>query len=93
VPKSRDGPREDTLVPVPTRFFVSSGKGINKTSELNAFDLALLQAGIGEQNLVSVSSVLPIGILRRGRTHPRHPEVAQGVPEVAHGGDRALPRR
>ena len=52
----------DTLVPVPSRFFVTSGKGINKTSELNAFDLALLQAGIGEQNLVSVSSVLPIGI-------------------------------
>lgn len=54
--------REGTLVPIPTRFFVTSGKGINKTSELNAFDLALLQAGIGEQNLVSVSSVLPIGI-------------------------------
>jgi arginine decarboxylase len=51
-----------TLTPIPTRFFVTSGKGINKTSELNAFDLGLLQAGIGEQNLVSVSSVLPIGI-------------------------------
>jgi arginine decarboxylase len=53
---------QGTLVPVPTRFFVTSGKGINKTSELNAFDLALLQAGIGDQNLVNVSSVLPIGI-------------------------------
>lgn len=51
-----------TLIPVPTRFFVTSGKGINKTSELNAFDLALLDGRIGEQNLVSVSSVLPIGI-------------------------------
>jgi arginine decarboxylase len=51
-----------SLLPIPTRFFVTSGKGINKTSELNAFDLALLQAGIGEQNLVNVSSVLPIGI-------------------------------
>jgi arginine decarboxylase len=58
----RDPLRLDTLVPIPTRFFVTSGKGINKTSELNAFDLALLQAGIGEQNLVSVSSVLPPGI-------------------------------
>ncbi|MCI4330521.1 MAG: pyruvoyl-dependent arginine decarboxylase [Thermoplasmata archaeon] len=54
--------KEGTLVPIPTRFFVTSGKGINKVSELNAFDLALLQAHIGEQNLVSVSSVLPIGI-------------------------------
>ncbi|MGA7922532.1 MAG: pyruvoyl-dependent arginine decarboxylase, partial [Thermoplasmata archaeon] len=60
--------REATLVPVPTRFFVTSGKGINKVSELNAFDLALLQAGIGEQNLVSVSSVLPIGIRQMERT-------------------------
>jgi arginine decarboxylase len=55
-------PTAETLVRVPSRFFVTSGKGINKTSELNAFDLALLQAGIGEQNLVSVSSVLPVGI-------------------------------
>jgi arginine decarboxylase len=61
VPKTTSADAQ-TLVPVPTRFFVTSGKGINKTSELNAFDLALLQAGIGEQNLVSVSSVLPIGI-------------------------------
>jgi arginine decarboxylase len=53
---------EEPLVPIPTRFFVTSGRAINKTSELNAFDLALLKAGIGEQNLVSVSSVLPDGI-------------------------------
>jgi arginine decarboxylase len=64
----RTEPVADTLVPVPSRFFVTSGKGINKTSELNAFDLALLQAGIGEQNLVSVSSVLPAGIRQVDRT-------------------------
>jgi len=64
----RSEPVADTLVPVPSRFFVTSGKGINKTSELNAFDLALLQAGIGEQNLVSVSSVLPVGIRQVDRT-------------------------
>jgi arginine decarboxylase len=64
----RTEPVADTLVPVPSRFFVTSGKGINKTSELNAFDLALLQAGIGEQNLVSVSSVLPLGIRQVDRT-------------------------
>ena len=63
----RAEPISQTLVPVPSRFFVTSGKGINKTSELNAFDLALLQAGIGEQNLVSVSSVLPIGIRQTDR--------------------------
>jgi arginine decarboxylase len=58
----KDGSGSSTLVPIPTRFFVTSGKGINKTSELNAFDLALIEAGIGDQNMVSVSSVLPIGI-------------------------------
>ena len=63
----RAEPTADTLVPIPSRFFVTSGKGINKTSELNAFDLALLQAGIGEQNLVSVSSVLPIGVRQTER--------------------------
>jgi arginine decarboxylase len=62
VPRARREERTESLLPVPTRFFVTSGKGINKTSELNAFDLALLQAGIGEQNLVSVSSILPSGI-------------------------------
>jgi arginine decarboxylase len=62
VPTSKEPVRGASLVPIPSRFFVTSGKGINKVSELNAFDLALLQAGIGEQNLVSVSSVLPNGI-------------------------------
>jgi len=61
VPPAKDA-RSATLVPVPTRFFVTSGKGINKVSELNAFDLALLEARIAEQNLVSISSVLPIGV-------------------------------
>jgi arginine decarboxylase len=47
---------------VPSKFFVTSGKAISKVSDLNAFDQALIVAGIGEQNLVSVSSVLPVGI-------------------------------
>lgn len=46
---------------VPKKFFVTSGKAVSKVTDLNAFDLALLNAGIGEQNLVSVSSVLPVG--------------------------------
>ncbi len=62
MPRSEHPTDTTSLVPIPTRFFVSSGRAINKTSELNAFDLALLKAGIGEQNLVSVSSVLPDGI-------------------------------
>ncbi len=43
---------------IPERFFVVSGIGMDQ-SELNAFDLALENAGISECNLVGVSSILP----------------------------------
>jgi arginine decarboxylase len=60
------------MLPLPTRFFVTSGRAVSKISDLNAFDEALLKAGIGEQNLVSVSSVLPMGIRQvRRKTLPR----------------------
>lgn len=54
------------LLPVPTRFFVTSGRAVSKVSDLNSFDDALLKARIGEYNLVSVSSVLPEGIKEIG---------------------------
>lgn len=38
---------------------MTSGKATSPISELNAFDLALKNAGIAQCNLVSVSSVLP----------------------------------
>lgn len=47
------------MLAVPSEFFVTSGKAVSKVSDLNAFDTALLDAGLSEQNLVSVSSVLP----------------------------------
>ena len=46
---------------IPKEFFVTSGKATSAISELNAFDLALKNAGIAQCNLVSVSSVLPPG--------------------------------
>lgn len=46
---------------VPSKFFVTHSSAVSKTSDLNAFDKALIKASIGEQNLVSVSSVIPIG--------------------------------
>ena len=57
---------DNTLLPVPTRFFVTSGKAVSKVSDLNAFDDALLKARIGEYNLVAVSSVLPDGVKEVG---------------------------
>ncbi|MGQ9583745.1 MAG: pyruvoyl-dependent arginine decarboxylase [Thermoplasmatota archaeon] len=46
---------------VPRKFFITSGRAVSKVSDLNAFDMALKDAGIGEQNLVSVSSIIPVG--------------------------------
>lgn len=51
-----------TLVSTPQRYFIGSGTATSPVSDLNAFDQALLQAGIGEQNIVPVSSVLPEGV-------------------------------
>src|SRR3972149_7209979 len=59
IERSMDGVR---MLPIPKKYLVPSGKAVSKISDLNAFDEALLNAGIGEQNLVSVSSILPIGI-------------------------------
>ena len=49
---------------VPTKFFITSGNATSEVSDLNAFDKALRNARICEQNLVSVSSVIPIGAER-----------------------------
>ena len=46
---------------VPSKFFTTSGAAVSAVSDLNAFDLALKEAGIEEQNLVAVSSVIPDG--------------------------------
>jgi len=47
------------MLPIPSRFFVTSGRAASKVSDLNAFDAALTDAGLSEQNLVYVSAVLP----------------------------------
>lgn len=43
------------------KFFVTSGVGLSRTSKLNAFDKALMEAGICQCNLVPVSSILAKG--------------------------------
>lgn len=47
------------MLEVPAKFFVTSGRAVSRVTDLNAFDKALLKAGLGNQNLVSVSSILP----------------------------------
>jgi arginine decarboxylase len=46
------------MFPVPTSFFLTSGVGTHR-ERLTAFELALRDADIEQQNLVSVSSILP----------------------------------
>src|SRR2546428_437603 len=61
-PPRQCGAFAEHMLPIPTKFFVTSGKAVSKVSDLNAFDEALQNAGLAEQNIVSVSSVLPVGI-------------------------------
>lgn len=48
------------VLPTPKKFTLVTGTGRGE-SRLNAFDRALLQAGIGNLNLIKVSSILPPG--------------------------------
>jgi arginine decarboxylase len=50
---------------IPKEFFVTSAKAISPVSQLNAFDLALKNAGISQCNIVPVSSILPPGCKER----------------------------
>jgi len=46
------------MVKTPTKFFLVAGKS-EGNMPLNAFDGALLDAGVGDTNLVKMSSILP----------------------------------
>ncbi len=48
------------MIPIPSKFALVVGRG-EGTTPLNAFDAALLEAGIGNLNLLRVSSILPPG--------------------------------
>ncbi len=49
------------LLGKPSRFFLCAGAAEGYTP-LNAFDLALLKAGVGNVNLIRLSSILPPGV-------------------------------
>jgi arginine decarboxylase len=48
------------MFPIPTSLFLTHGVGVHR-ERLTAFELALRDADIEQQNLVSVSSILPPG--------------------------------
>jgi arginine decarboxylase len=48
------------MLPIPNSFFLTKGIGVHR-ERLTAFELALRDADIEQQNLVSISSILPPG--------------------------------
>jgi arginine decarboxylase len=50
--------RSDEMFPLPTSLFITRGVGVHKYP-LTAFEFALRDADIEQQNLVSVSSIVP----------------------------------
>ena len=75
------------MLQMPKRFFVTSGRAVSRVSDLNAFDEALLNASIGEQNLVYVSSILPIGIKQTRRTNLPKGAITHCVLAQQRGGE------
>ena len=54
------------MFPIPKSFFLTKGTGTHK-ERLTAFELALRDADIEQQNLVTVSSILPPGCIELER--------------------------
>lgn len=46
------------------KWFMSTGAGVSKGAGLPSFDKALIEAGVGNYNLVRLSSILPAGCRR-----------------------------
>ena len=65
----------DVIIKTPTKFFLVSGSS-EGFSLLNAFDGALLDSGVGDTNLVKMSSILPPGCQEM---NPRPVAMPQGA--------------
>ena len=72
--------------PTPNALWVATGAA-EGTTELNAFDNALLAAGIGNLNLVKVSSIVPQGVELLGAPPVITPgSLVPAVYSVVHSG-------
>ncbi|MFO7990855.1 MAG: pyruvoyl-dependent arginine decarboxylase [Thermoplasmata archaeon] len=74
----------------PTRFTVTKGIGLSEISFMNAFDNAMIDAGIGDINLVKVSSVLPPDIEKIDTIPHDIGEFLPGVIAVSTGSGKEL---
>jgi len=71
---------------LPKRIVLTAGSGVG-TTPVNAFDAALLDGGVGDLNLVKVSSIVPVGaevMLLKDRSEEHIARLAKGtiVPAV-----------
>lgn len=78
------------MLPLPKKFFVTSGSAISSVSDLNAFDKALIKAGIAELNLVAVSSILPEGIEEINKMSVPEGSIVHCVLSQMRGGEGEL---
>jgi len=74
----------------PKRFTVVTGKGRSSISSLNAVDKAMIDASIGELNLIKVSSVLPEGIEKKDEIHAEVGELVPAVLSESTGEDEEI---
>ncbi|MBX5476217.1 MAG: arginine decarboxylase, pyruvoyl-dependent [Clostridia bacterium] len=75
------------MLPIPTRFALVSGAAEGR-EPLTAFDAALLAAGVGDVNLLKVSSILPPGC----REVERIPLPPGALVPIAYGAIRSTER-
>ncbi len=75
---------------LPSRFMAVSGVGISETSPINAFDNALQDSGLGDYNVVPVSSIIPKEAVEVDRLDPEPGSIVFVVMARAegHGGQR-----
>ncbi|MEF8874077.1 MAG: pyruvoyl-dependent arginine decarboxylase [Candidatus Thermoplasmatota archaeon] len=74
----------------PTRFAVKTANARSTTSILNAVDKAMLNASVGELNLIKVSSILPKGISRVDELSGNKGEFIPAVISRAAGSSQEL---
>jgi arginine decarboxylase len=58
-------------------FFLVAGTGSSNVSDLNAFDFALIDAGVGDANVIRLSSILPPNFTQ---IEPRKPKPGAMLP-------------
>lgn len=67
----------DVLKVANSEFFLVAGTGVSNVSALNAFDFALIDAGVGDANIIRLSSILPPNFTQ---IEPRKPKPGALLP-------------